>query len=563
MNTVLNESLAGTPKDGLKGLAGPALEALGQTQVAPAPTSRAARPEPVPCFHCGEPCYDPSLTKEDKAFCCRGCLFVHDLLAESGLGQFYDLNRHPGVRIRQQARRQQWAYLDDPALQQRLLDFTDGKVSRVTFQIPAIHCVACVWLLENLFRLHPGVGRSQVNFPRREAAITFAPEKIKLSELVGLLVSIGYEPVLTLGELEKRQGDPARKRQWLQVGIAGFAFGNIMLLSLPLYLGLDSLSGPLFRIIFGYLSLALAAPVVFYSASDYWRSARLSLRQRMLTLDVPIALGLAALYAQSAYEIVLGRGPGYLDSLAGLVFFLLCGRVFQQKTHERMAFDRDFKCFFPLSATRKTAAGEESISISNLQVGDRLLLRNGELIPADARLVSGPACIDYSFVTGEAEPVTKAAGDYLYAGGRQIGGVIEVETVKAVSQSHLTSLWNHEAFQKERDEQPEHADQPLQPAVHADRHRGGRRGGAVLAGIRGCGAGGEGVHLGADRGVSVRAGAGGAVHAGHGATGAGADTGLPEERPGDRAHGAGGGDRVRQDRHADGGVGGRSDVPGE
>ena len=116
-----------------------------------------------------------------------------------------------------------------------------------------------------------------------------------------------------------------------------------------------------------------------------------------------------------------------------------------------MAFDRDFKCFFPLSVTRKTAAGEESIPISNLRVGDRLLLRNGELIPADARLVSGPACIDYSFVTGEAEPVTKAAGDYLYAGGRQMGGVIEVETVKAVSQSHLTSLWNHEAFQKDRE----------------------------------------------------------------------------------------------------------------
>ena len=133
---------------------------------------------------------------------------------------------------------------------------------------------------------------------------------------MALLASIGYEPVLTLGELEKRKGDPARKRQWLQVGIAGFAFGNIMLLSLPAYLGLDSLSGPLFRVIFGYLSLALAAPVVFYSASDYWRSAGLSLRQRMLTLDVPIALGLAALYAQSAYEIVLGRGPG-LPGLAG------------------------------------------------------------------------------------------------------------------------------------------------------------------------------------------------------------------------------------------------------
>jgi Cu+-exporting ATPase len=147
----------------------------------------------------------------------------------------------------------------------------------------------------------------------------------------------------------------------------------------------------------------------------------------------------------------MGRGNGYLDSLAALVFFLLCGRVFQQKTYDRMAFDRDFKCFFPLSVTRLTEAGEESTAISNLRVGDRLLLRNGELIPADGRLLSGPAFIDYSFVTGEAEPVPKVAGDYLYAGGRQIGGAIEIETVKAVSQSHLTSLWNHEAFQKERE----------------------------------------------------------------------------------------------------------------
>ena len=448
MNTVRDESSTDALEHSLTRLA---LVAQGRSLAAPIPADRSVHLEPAACFHCGEPCPDPNLTKDDKAFCCRGCLFVHDLLAESGLGQFYDLSRHPGVRIRRPAKREQWAYLDDPALQQQLLDFTDGKVSHVTFQVPAIHCVACVWLLENLFRLQPGIGRSQVNFPRREATITFATEKLPLSELVALLASIGYEPVLTLGELEKRKGDPARKRQWLQVGIAGFAFGNIMLLSLPIYIGLDSLSGPLFRVLSGYLSLALAAPVLLYSASDYWRSALPSLRQRVLTLDVPIVLGLAALYAQSAYEMVLGRGNGYLDSLAALVFFLLCGRVFQQKTHDRMAFDRDYKCFFPLSVARVTEGGEASVAISNLRVGDKLRLRNGELIPADGRLLSGPACIDYSFVTGEAETVAKAPGDYLYAGGRQVGGAIEIETVKAVSQSHLTSLWNHEAFQKERE----------------------------------------------------------------------------------------------------------------
>src|SRR5208282_5365781 len=125
--------------------------------------------------------------------------------------------------------------------------------------------------------------------------------------VVALLASIGYEPALTLGELEKRAASPARRRQWLQVGVAGFAFGNIMLFSLPAYLGLDSFSAPIFKSLFGGLSLALALPVLLFSAGDYWKSARLSLRQRVLTLEVPIALGLAALYGQSAFLILSGR----------------------------------------------------------------------------------------------------------------------------------------------------------------------------------------------------------------------------------------------------------------
>lgn len=403
------------------------------------------------CFHCGLPCLGQAVENGGKSFCCPGCLTVHDILQSSGLGRFYELNRHPGIQVSRAPRREQWTFLDAPDMQRQLLDFTDGRTSRVTFHVPAIHCVACVWLLENLFQLHPGIGRSRVSFPRRQVAITFATEKIRLSELVALLASIGYEPRLTLGEKTSEAAPgSARRRLYLQVGLAGFAFGNIMLVSLPQYLGLDSLNGPIFRAVFGFLSLALALPVLVFSAADYFRSALLSFRQRRLTLDVPIALGLLALYAQSAGEIFTRTGEGFLDSLTGLVFFLLCGKIFQQKTYDRLAFDADYKTFFPLSVMRRTADGEESVSLSALRVGDHLVLRNGELIPADARLIAGPAFIDYSFVTGEVEPVEKSSGDYLYAGGRQVGGAIEVETVKAVSQSHLTSLWNDEAFQKNR-----------------------------------------------------------------------------------------------------------------
>jgi len=403
------------------------------------------------CFHCGEPCPDDAFARDEKPFCCLGCQTVFSLLQENGLGQFYELNSAPGTCIRAAAAAVKWGFLDDPAVREKLLDFADERQAKVTLHLPAIHCVACVWLLENLFKLHPGIGRSLVNYTRREAAITFATDRIQLSELVALLASIGYEPELTFGEMEKPPA-PLRKKSWLQIGIAAFAFGNIMLMSLPAYLGLDSLNGPWFRAIAGWLSLGLALPVVTFCASDFWRAAWWSLRQRVLTLAVPIALGLAAIYGQSLFEVLAHRGPGYCDSLTGLIFFLLCGRLFQQKTHDRLTFDRDYKGFFPLAVIRKTAAGEESVAISRLQTGDRLILRHGELLPADARLTEGEACIDYSFVTGEADPVTRTAGDHLYAGGRQIGGAIEVETIKPVAQSYLASLWNHDAFRKRRND---------------------------------------------------------------------------------------------------------------
>ena len=233
-----------------------------------------------------------------------------------------------------------------------------------------------------------------------------------------------------------------------------------MLFSISSYFGLDGFSGPGLQKLFGHLSLVLALPVFFFSAADYWRAAWISLRQRVLTIDVPIAAGIAALFAQSVYEVVSGRGEGYFDSLAGLLFFLLGGKLFQQKTYERLAFDRDYKSFFPLSVTRlarpSSAARvhaslvEEQVSLAQLTPGDHLALRHGELIPADARLLSGHAVIDYSFVTGESEPVEKNPGDPLFAGGRQIGGRIEIELTKNVSQSYLTSLWNQEAFRKDK-----------------------------------------------------------------------------------------------------------------
>jgi Cu+-exporting ATPase len=266
------------------------------------------------------------------------------------------------------------------------------------------------------------------------------------------MASLGYEPELRFSDLDFKSTNSPRRKLWLQLGVAGFAFGNNMLFGIALYLGVDAIHGPAFRNLVGYISLALALPVLLFSAQDYFRLAWQGLKRKLLTIEVPIAAGILVIFAQSAFDVLSGHGVGYFDSFAGLLFFLLCGRLFQQKTYERLAFDRDFKSFFPLSVTRRNESGEEDVALSSIRTGDLVVIRNGELIPADGRLVRGTAVIDYSFVTGEAEPVELDLQDYIYAGGRQTGGAIEVETIKSVSQSYLTSLWNQEIFRKETDD---------------------------------------------------------------------------------------------------------------
>ncbi|MBI5802262.1 MAG: heavy metal translocating P-type ATPase metal-binding domain-containing protein [Verrucomicrobia bacterium] len=415
-------------------------------------TNASIRKATAKCSHCGSSCGTKPLVREEESFCCAGCLAVFELLTENGLTDFYRLSDNAGVRVPQQTLANRFAFLDEPVVRGRFVDFSDASLTRVTFLLPAIHCIACVWLLENLFRLKSGIGQSQVNFARKEAAIAFDPARVKLSEVAALLASLGYEPELKFSDLDTPPANPAARRLWLQLGVAGFAFGNAMFFAITGYFGLDAFTGPQFKSLIGWLNLLLAVPVVTFSAADYYKSAWSSLRQRLLNIDVPIAAGIVAIFAQSIWEVAGARGEGYFDSLCGLIFFLLCGKLFQQKTYDRLAFDRDYKSFFPLSVTRKSEQSEARVSLSQLSTGDHLILRNGELIPADAKLLSGPALIDYSFVTGESEPVSKLPGDYLYAGGRQMGGAIELETVKPVSQSYLTSLWNQDAFRKDKAE---------------------------------------------------------------------------------------------------------------
>jgi Cu+-exporting ATPase len=284
---------------------------------------------------------------------------------------------------------------------------------------------------------------------KKEIYLTFESDQISLRQLVELLDSIGYEPAINLQSLDEDEEKPViPKTFFYQLGVAGFAFGNIMLMSFPEYLGLERGGDAIFQVIFGYLNIILAIPVLLYSGRDYFISAWGTLRHGYLNLDVPIALGMVALFSRSVYEIVSQTGAGYLDSFAGLIFFLLIGKWFQQRTYHHVSFERNYKSYFPIAATVRKEGKIKTTSLDQLEINDTVILRHGELIPADGYLIKGKAKIDYSFVTGESEPVEKMAGEKVFAGGRQMGEAIEITLSRKVSQSYLTQLWNDEAFQQ-------------------------------------------------------------------------------------------------------------------
>ncbi len=407
------------------------------------------------CFHCGNDCDSNVIVLDDKNFCCNGCKTVYEILSSNDLNYYYDIQSAAGATPK--AIDGRYAFLDSTAITERLIEFNDGDIQIVNLHIPHIHCSSCIWVLENLNKLNASIKSTQVNFPKKTVRITYNSADVSLKEVVTLLARIGYEPSISLDDFDNKKKGTDRSLIY-KLGVAGFAFGNVMFLSFPDYFDLSSsdASGGEFWLnryepVFHWLMFLFSLPVLLYAGRDYFISAYKGLRSNLLNIDVPIALGILVLFLRSTLEITFGWGSGFFDSLTGLVFFLLLGKFFQQKTYSFLSFERDYKSYFPIAITRISREGkEETAQVHDIKKGDRLLIRNEELIPVDGILINGQARIDYSFVTGESEPVKKESGDKVFAGGKQLQGAIEMEALKSVSQSYLTQLWGNSVFQEDK-----------------------------------------------------------------------------------------------------------------
>jgi Cu+-exporting ATPase len=403
--------------------------------------------EKTTCYHCGDECLSTTYVVDNKHFCCRGCKSVYNILAANNLCSYYNFNDHPGLTRTRSDKR--FNYLDEPNIVKELVDYTDESLTIITLYIPHIHCSSCIWLLEKLNKFNPGILYSRIDFLKKQLTIKYDTKQLSLKQLVELLFDIGYEPLISLQDVIKKQNRVNDKDNLVQrIAVAGFCFGNVMLLSFPEYLGLSAFEQT-FKQFFGWLNILFSLPVVFYSGREYFVSAWQNLRNKILHIDFPLALGIAVLFARTVIEIFTQTGAGFADTLCGLVFFLLVGKYVQRKTYHHISFERDYRSFFPVAVQVIANDIEKPVPLADLKVGQRIVIRHNEIIPADAILLKGDALIDFSFVTGESIPVKKTLGEVIYAGGRQTSEAIELEVVKPVSQSYLTQLWNNEAFTRQ------------------------------------------------------------------------------------------------------------------
>ncbi|MCK5124673.1 MAG: heavy metal translocating P-type ATPase metal-binding domain-containing protein [candidate division Zixibacteria bacterium] len=393
------------------------------------------------CVHCGDPCGVGSLRDKELYFCCNGCRAVYYLLNDHNLDDYYSIEDKPGLKPNQLGAQDRFSYLDQESIRDKMLDYNDGKVARISFSVPQIHCSSCIWLLENLYKINESVLSSRVDFQRRLLSVTFSIKDLSLKNLVLLLTSIGYEPEIRSSSLDKKPKDTSHRTLYARLAVAGFSFGNIMLLSFPEYLGFESSVAEANSYAFAWAKILLALPVVAYSAASFFRPAIKSIQQKHINMDVPVSIGIIILFTRSLYEIIILNQAGYMDSLCALVFLLLIGRLYQSKTYFSMIFSRDYRSFLPISVMVKNKTKTSSMPIDELEEGNRILIRNQEVIPADSILIAGEGKIDYSFVTGESVPVSVNSGEKIYAGGRQIGLSIELDVIKKPSRSYLMELW--------------------------------------------------------------------------------------------------------------------------
>lgn len=384
-------------------------------------------------------------------FCCEGCKTVYSILNKNNLCDYYSIDVD-APRSLKDKKKVTWS-AEELNLMVDEFTLSEDKDNRtVLLYTPSIHCSSCIWLLEKLPDLNSGVLECRTDFLKKQLRITYNPHQTSFGSIVLLLHTLGYEPSL-MPEDEGVLIKSENRKTLLKLGVAGFCAGNIMMFSFPEYLGLNIAGDEGLLRLFHVLNIALSIPLVFYSGQDYFRSFYHWLKYRTLSVKVPLAIGIGALWLRSVYEASTNVGSGYFDSLAGLIFLLITGSWLQNRVFDSLRFGEKASKFFPLVA--RTVVGGKLVprKVIELLPGDRVRILAQEIIPADGILMGTDALIEYSYATGESAPLNKVAGEVLYGGGRNLAGTFEMEVIRPFDSGRLSEIWNAKDKETERSSQ--------------------------------------------------------------------------------------------------------------
>ncbi|MCB0320883.1 MAG: heavy metal translocating P-type ATPase, partial [Bdellovibrionales bacterium] len=381
--------------------------------------------------------------KKVLSFCCRGCQFVYEVIHENGLQGFYRMREATGdvCQLPGQAPGKSYEHYDREEFYQRYVTRISEKRSSILLRILGMHCAACVWLLEKLPDILPGVLACEADFLRGQLRVDFDPLTVAISTIVAQVDALGYQVQMAQNESERKAERRSTSSRLMRLGIAGLAAGNTMLFAVSLYQGRYTGIDPQYRDYFHYLSLLISLPSVMYAAIPFYRSSWQGLKHGMLHIDLPISIGILAGFGLSAWNTFTGRDEVYFDSVCALIFFLLAGRFILESG--LLAVQRRTNLlseFIPRFANRVEGESVHSVLSEEIKVGDTLVIKAGELVSCDGIVVDGSAFFDCSFLTGESRPVFSEVGTSVYAGTWCVEGECRANVLEPSSKSKLAQL---------------------------------------------------------------------------------------------------------------------------
>lgn len=404
----------------------PALETHGP---APAPESEVA------CAHCGLPLQDAVEHADEARFCCRACETAYAIIHDAGLAAYY-LERD-GAPAPARATGRSYDDYDDPSFRERHIT-GNASGAHLRLFVEGVHCSACVWLIERVPRLIPGVTSARLDFAERSVDLVFDPNQVAPSRIARTLDTLGYPPHAS--SAAQREGEMARERALLmRLGVAFALAGNVMLMALALYSGASA--DPAYAALFRWGSLLLAIPVVFYSGGVFLRGGLAALRTRTPHMDLPVAIGILAGFAQSAWNTVANRGDVYFDTIAVLVFLLLVGRFLTLRHHRGASRTLELiAALSPATAHLVEPSGERDVPAGALAANAVVRVDAGERLPADGVVLEGNSSVDTSFLTGESLPEDVRPGSRVYAGTLNTAETLRVRVESSGAETRLGRL---------------------------------------------------------------------------------------------------------------------------